>query len=451
MIASAINKMRDSKNLVEDAYKNAEALYLSKAVQPEWMAQAGNPAQWMDSALGKACIKKFVPEAEKAMVAQTALGRDASLAYMAIISNSDVYNDAIQQGATKQEAAAIALGSTLGMFAVDKYAHLGEIFFDDATEDSVKAARKAIKKELVGEGNIRDTLTKGIINNPEIQQNSAKKYLNIINNSANKIKNLFNQFNEDLQYHTLGFFGKAVGEGTEEFAEELVTDTAKSIYELAGLLGANTSVKDIGAWDNALERYTMSFVGGALGGGIFYAKEAMQNPNMRANKTDQEMAVLIRNGHAQELRNEIEKLRKKGKLGSTNLSGTKYDSVKDENGNVVSRTWLTAEDASDTQNELIAKHINNKINAIEAIINNNELGLSDGDLFNNMVMQEARYQAYKKIAPITNYYDEFQSIFTEVADAQTAYNRAANSVDGTENGDTIPTDNYLHEIGRAHV
>lgn len=124
----------------------------------------------------------------------------------------------------------------------------------------------------------------------------------------------------------------------------------------------------------------MSFVGGALGGGIFYAKEAMQNPNMRANKTDQEMAVLIRNGHAQELRNEIEKLRKKGKLGSTNLSGTKYDSVKDENGNVISRTWLTAEDASDTQNELIAKHINNKINAIEAIINNNELGLSDNDL-----------------------------------------------------------------------
>lgn len=446
MIANAINKMRGSKNLVEDAYKNAEALYLSKAIQPEWMAQAGNPAQWMDSALGKACIKKFVPEAEKAMVAQTALGRDASLAYMAIISNSDVYNDAIQQGATKQEAAAVALGSTLGMFAVDKYAHLGEIFFDDATEDSVKAARKAIKKELVGEGNIRDTLTKGIINNPEIQQNSAKKYLKIINNSANKIKNLFNQFNEDLQYHTLGFFGKAVGEGTEEFAEELVTDTAKSIYELAGFLGANTSVKDIGAWDNALERYTMSFAGGALGGGIFYAKEAMQNPNMRANKTDQEMAVLIRNGHAQELRNEIEKLRKKGKLGSTNLSGTKYDSVKDDNGNIVSRTWLTAEDASDTQNELIAKHINNKINAIEAIINNNELGLSDGDLFNNMVMQEARYQAYKKIAPITNYYDEFQSIFTEVADAQTAYNRAANSVDGTENGDTIPTDNYLHGL-----
>ena len=445
-VANAINKMRGSQNLVEDAYKNAEALYLAKAIQPEWMAQAGNPAQWMDSALGKACIKKFVPQAEKAMVAQTALGRDASLAYMAIISNSDVYGDAIQHGATKQEAASIALGSTLGMFAVDKYAHLGEIFFDDATEDSVKAARKAIKNELVGEGNIRDTLTKGIINNPEVEQNAAKKYLSIINNSASKIKNLFNNFNEDLKYHTLGFFGKAAGEGTEEVAEELVTDTAKSIYELAGFLGANTSSKDVGAWDNALERYTMSFAGGAVGGGIFYAKEALDNPNMRANKHDQEMAVLIRNGHAQELRNEVEKLRKKGKLGSTNLSGTKYDSVKDDAGNITSRTWLTASNADDTQNELIAKHINNKINAIEAIINNNELGLSDEQLFNNMVLQESRYQAYKEIAPITNYYDEFQSIFSEIADAQTAYNKASNSVDGTENGDPVPTDNYLHGL-----
>lgn len=445
-VANAINKMRGSQNLVEDAYKNAEALYLAKAIQPEWMAQAGNPAQWMDSALGKACIKKFVPQAEKAMVAQTALGRDASLAYMAIISNSDVYGDAIQHGATKQEAASIALGSTLGMFAVDKYAHLGEIFFDDATEDSVKAARKAIKNELVGEGNIRDTLTKGIINNPEVEQNAAKKYLSIINNSASKIKNLFNNFNEDLKYHTLGFFGKAAGEGTEEVAEELVTDTAKSIYELAGFLGANTSSKDVGAWDNALERYTMSFAGGAVGGGVFYAKEALDNPNMRANKHDQEMAVLIRNGHAQELRNEVEKLRKKGKLGSTNLSGTKYDSVKDDAGNITSRTWLTASNADDTQNELIAKHINNKINAIEAIINNNELGLSDEQLFNNMVLQESRYQAYKEIAPITNYYDEFQSIFSEIADAQTAYNKASNSVDGTENGDPVPTDNYLHGL-----
>lgn len=445
-IAQAFNKMRGSKNLVTDAYKNAEALYLSKAIQPEWMAQAGNPAKWMENALGKACIKKFVPEAEKAMVAQTQLGRDASLAYMAIISNSDVYNDAIQNGASRQEAAAVALGSTLGMFAVDKYAHLGEIFFDDATEDSVKAARQALKKELSGDKGLQEIMTKGIINNPEVINNGAKRYLTIINNTANKVKDLFNNFNEDLKYHTLGFFGKAVGEGTEEVAEELVTDTAKSIYELAGYLGANTSTKDIGAWDNAFDRYTMSFLGGAVGGGVFYAKEAFQNPNMRANKQDQEMAALIRNGYAKELRDQVEYLRKNGKLGSTNLSGTKYSETVDDKGNITGRVWLTAENASDSQNEIIAKHLNNKITTLEAVINNNELNLSDDQLFQNMVLQEARYQAYQENAAITGYYDQFNDVFTEISDAQLDYNKASKTVDGTVNGEIIPNDNYLHGL-----
>ena len=445
-IAQAFNKMRESENLVTDAYKNAEALYLSKAIQPEWMAQAGNPAKWMESALGKACIKKFVPEAEKAMVAQTQLGRDASLAYMAIISNSDVYNDAIQNGASRQEAAAVALGSTLGMFAVDKYAHLGEIFFDDATEDSVKAARQVLKKELSGDKGLQEVMTKGIINNPEVINNGAKRYLTIINNTANKVKDLFNNFNEDLKYHTLGFFGKAVGEGTEEVAEELVTDTAKSIYELAGYLGANTSTKDIGAWDNAFDRYTMSFLGGAVGGGVFYTKEAFQNPNMRANKQDQEMAALIRNGHAKELRDQVEYLRKNGKLGSTNLSGTKYSETVDDKGNITGRVWLTAENASDSQNEIIAKHLNNKITTLEAVINNNELNLSDDQLFQNMVLQEARYQAYQENAAITGYYDQFNDVFTEISDAQLDYNKASKTVDGTVNGEIIPNDNYLHGL-----
>lgn len=446
-IAQAFNKLKNNENLVQNAYKDAQALYIAKATDPEWIAQAGNPSKWTESALGKACIKKFVPDAEKAMVQQSQLGRDASLMYMSIVSNSDVYNDAIDKGATRQEAAAVAFGSTLGMFAVDKYAHLGEIFFDDATEESVKAARRAIKKELIGDENtkgLQEVLTKGIINNPEVAQNSAKKYLAIINNSANKIKELFKGFNEDLKYHTLGFFGKAVGEGTEEVAEEFITDTAKSLYSLAGALGANTSVKDLGAWDNAFDRYTMSFLGGAVGGGVFYAKESLSN--IKQNKQDQEMAALIRNGHAQELRDYVETLRKKGKLGSSNLSGTKYTEVTDDEGNVTGRTWLTAENAKDSQNELIAKHLNNKITAIESVINNNELGLSDDQLFNNMVLQESRYKAYKDNAAITGYYDQFNDIFSDITKAQADYDTASNSVDGTVNGDPIPNDNYLHGL-----
>jgi hypothetical protein len=66
------------------------------------------------------------------------LGADLALAYMALISNTDVYADMIEKGATKKEAAWVALGSTAAMFSVDKFAHLGEIFYDDLTAESIK-------------------------------------------------------------------------------------------------------------------------------------------------------------------------------------------------------------------------------------------------------------------------------------------------------------------------
>jgi len=69
---------------------------------------------------------------------------------MSMISNYDVYNDAIEHGATKNEAAAVALGSMLGMFAVDKYAHLGEIFFDETPEKmALRSLRQGIRDEAL--------------------------------------------------------------------------------------------------------------------------------------------------------------------------------------------------------------------------------------------------------------------------------------------------------------
>jgi hypothetical protein len=47
---------------------------------------------------------------------------------------------------------------------------------------------------------------------------------------------------------------------------------SKSLGELAGKLGY-FSQSDYGAWDNAFDRYIMSFLGGAAGGGLFYGVE----------------------------------------------------------------------------------------------------------------------------------------------------------------------------------
>jgi hypothetical protein len=71
-----------------------------------------------------------------------------SLAYMAIVSNSDLYSEMRSMGLTNTEAAAISLGSTLGMLGLNKWTNIGEVFFDDATDDAVKLARQAVKTEM---------------------------------------------------------------------------------------------------------------------------------------------------------------------------------------------------------------------------------------------------------------------------------------------------------------
>ena len=428
-IAQAINKLKGSKNYIEEAMEDAAKLYKAKAssMPMQALSQTGN---WQDSVLGAACIKKYLPAAEKAMKESTQLGRDASLAYMAIVSNSDVYGDALQHGASKQDAAAIALGSTLGMYAVDKYAHLGELFFDDATEDSVKAARNAIKNELLGEVDekgARKGGLKAIFDRISASNDTpANKAVQKIHTALNKTKSFLGNYADDLKYHTTGFFGKAAGEGLEEVSEELVTDTAKSIYQLAGFLGADTSTADVGAWDNALERYSMSFLGGALGGGIFYAKEAFNGASYKRDKSNEELATLIRNGHIGELRNEVEKLRKKGKLGSTKLSASNYETT--SKGKIV---WLTTNNEKDSWNQKIADLINDKITAIDTVINNNQVGLTDDQLFNTMVLGEQRYQMYKDIAPITNYYEDFNEVLSNLIKAELDYRTASQTLDGS--------------------
>ena len=414
-VAQAINSLRGSNTYIDDAIKNAENLYKVKS------KELGESAE-----LWKICQDKFIPEATKLATQASQLGRDASLAYMAIVSNSDLYSEMRNQGLTNREAAAVSLGSTLGMFGLNKYTGLGEIFFDDATDDAVKLARKAIKEEMKDALQMFKSIKQSNLPEPN-------KYLSYIKTAADKAQKVFSNFQEDLKYHTLNLAGKAAGEGLEEVSEELISDVAKEVYQLAGYFGVDTTLKDVGAWDNALERYSMSFIGGALGGGIFYGKEAlMDGKTYKRDKKNWEIATLIRNGHGNELRAEIEKFKNEGKLASTKLSASKFG--ENDKGE---RVWLTTDNKKESQNDAVANAMLEKVNALEAVINNNRIGLSDEQLFENMVLTEKRFKRYEKIAPLTNYYQDFSKIVDDLIAAELDYKKASQTIEGTVNGNPI--------------
>lgn len=404
-----------SKKALKKAEGQAFELYKSKVGGSLKGLEAPSDELWKQSTLGQLCMKKYYDPVVETMRKKQRLGADLALAYMALISNTDVYSDMLERGATKKEAAWVALGSTAAMFSVDRFAHLGEIFYDDLTAESIKQGRQAVKKELK---DAFDTIYK-----PGTKDSPGNWY----KRGAAFGKRAAETFVENLKYHNLGGVGKAFGEGLEEVSEELTTDLTKATYSLLGDLGMyDKSVKDTGAFENMLERYSMSLLGGIIGGGLFYRVEKYK----RFNKTrDKDLVDLINDGRAQELRNIVKGYVSKGRAGNTKISGLQYS--QDDAGNI---TWLSTDKSEESQNQQVGNRVLEKINSLEAAIVGSGTKLSQDQLFDKMVLQEARYQEYKNASHVTGYYQEFRKLQNQLLQAKDSYNKAAETADGTLDG-----------------
>ena len=99
--------------------------------------EAPSDELWKQSTLGQLCMKKYYDPVVETMRKKQRLGANLALAYMSLISNTDVYSDMLERGATKKEAAWVALGRAAGIYGVDRYLHLGAVFYDDLTAESI--------------------------------------------------------------------------------------------------------------------------------------------------------------------------------------------------------------------------------------------------------------------------------------------------------------------------
>lgn len=413
-IAKTVGWFGDKKAL-KKAEDQAFQFYKSKIGGSLKGLEAPSDELWKQSTLGQLCMKKYYDPVVETMRKKQRLGADLALVYMSLISNTDVYSDMLERGATKKEAAWVALGSAAGMYGVDRYLHLGEVFYDDLTAESIKQGRQAVKKEL--KEALEEIYKPGTKDSPG---NWYKKGVDFGKKAAET-------FVENLKDHSLGGVGKALGEGLEEVSEELVTDLTKSTYSLLGDLGMyDKSVKDTGAFDNMLERYSMSLIGGAVGGGLFYGIEKYNGFN---KIRDKDLVDLINDGRAQELRNIVKGYVSKGHAGNTKISGLQYS--QDGAGNI---TWLSTDKSEESQNQQVGNRVLEKINSLETAIVGSGTKLSQDQLFDKMVLQEARYQGYKNASHVTGYYQEFRKLQNQLLQAKDTYNKAAKTADGTLNG-----------------
>lgn len=389
---------------------------------------------WKDTAIGQAALNKYMPAVKETIKNQQKLGQDLSLVYMAAISNTDVYNDVLNAGASKREAALISLGSSVGMFSVDKWAHLGEVFFDDVDAELKQSMRKVCQQSTKDwKDNFLDQyIGKGLDNSKDGMGKLIKAGMELGKGSVNN-------FIDGLKNHTLGFFGKAIGEGLEEVSEEVVTDLSKELYQIAGQLGVNTTVKNVGAFSNGdmgalSQRYFMNFLGGFMGGGIFYATGKFQNAQTKHDTRLDEMIYLMREGYGDNLKAQVKQYHDDGKFGSTTLSALKTET--DADGNKVR---ITANDGDITENDYIYGKVMEQINQVDTILKTYNTDKNDDELFDQMILSDVRFRKLANYLQDASYATKYQELYQSLSSKLVKITKDIDLANATKTG-TVPVD-----------
>ena len=164
-------------------------------------------------------------------------------------------------------------------------------------------------------------------------------------------------------------------EGVEEVAEEAISDVTKATtlaLEALGVKMNDTGKKlDYGfSGKDIFDRYLLSFVGGAVGGGIFRgysAYEEFRDNNWERKMPDyqKDLIFLIAEGRGDEIVQEYQRLYDKGLLGSKELKSS-FKMADDENVDVVGSGELSQADAN-------LKILVGNVRYIEQVINDEGL------------------------------------------------------------------------------
>lgn len=298
------------------------------------------------------------------------IGSPLSKAYMTGITVQDTYGDAKAAGASDLEAALLTLGYAGGEAWVLNTG-LGEWILPELHIDKFK--NKAIAEALVKPVND----AKKALEQTGDKQGFVKKLLNIGRNIATNVyaeKALAKKSAEVIGAH-------ALGEAFEETSEELLADASKAILNITRWLRGKDAL-NFWEGDNALDRYTMSALGGLFGGGMTSAatnfSQVKSLAGMDNSAAMQQLLYMANNNQLGDFLKQVDKMT----LGDKNKSATKtiYDS---EQG------VIFAEGTKDDNQDLAAKQaIRNQVKFIDNILTTNGAKISTDSLLSKLAMED---------------------------------------------------------------
>lgn len=297
------------------------------------------------------------------------IGSPLSKAYMVGITVQDTYGDAKAAGASDLEAALLTLGYAGGEAWILNTG-LGEWILPELHIDKFK--NKAIAKALVTVNDAKERLEQ-----TGDKQGFVKELLKIGRNVATNVyaeKAMAKKSAEVIGAH-------ALGEAFEETSEELLADASKAIFNVTRWLRGKDAL-NFWEGDNALDRYTMSALGGLFGGGITSAatnfSQVRSLARMDNSAAMQQLLYMANNNQLGNFLKQVDKMT----LGDKNKSATKtiYDS---EQG------VIFAEGTKDDNQDLAAKQaIRNQVKFIDNILTTNGAKISTDSLLSKLAMED---------------------------------------------------------------
>ena len=298
------------------------------------------------------------------------IGSPLSKAYMTGITVQDTYGDAKAAGASDLEAALLTLGYAGGEAWILNTG-LGEWILPELHIDKFK--NKAIAEALVKPVND----AKKTLEQTGDKQGFVKELLKIGRNVATNVyaeKAMAKKSAEVIGAH-------ALGEAFEETSEELLADASKAIFNVTRWLRGKDAL-NFWEGDNALDRYTMSALGGLFGGGITSAatnfSQVRSLARMDNSAAMQQLLYMANNNQLGDFLKQVDKMT----LGDKNKSATKtiYDS---EQG------VIFAEGTKDDNQDLAAKQaIRNQVKFIDNILTTNGAKISTDSLLSKLAMED---------------------------------------------------------------
>ena len=374
------------KEYTEDLAKK----YMQDATQMKFkdivkLAQQQNPAHWKEQVANLMAGSRdiFTAKAEKAardfVTNYYKLGEPIAKAYMTAITVQDTFGEAIEAGASNNEATLLTLGYAAAEAALLS-TDLGKWIMPELRTE--RQRYKMIAKKLLEVPQETREMSKQVARlSGEAKKDWAKRLFNIGKDIATA--------EYSTMAKTLGSVAaQGLGEGIEEVSEELLADFSKSCFNLVQQLQGD-DVR-MSAWQDMGNRYAMSFVGGIMGGGINAAasdyKVNKDLVNMNSQQALQQLVYMTRNDEMDEFWKVIDK---------TTLASPELSTQLNESG-----TGYKPGTKEDNQDLEAKRALRKQVSMIESIINAENAKLNDGGLLSLLIQADP---SLKDLDPVKEY------------------------------------------------